>query len=39
VQALSLQDLQAAMKRALVKSNRTVAMIVNPKSASSAGGQ
>jgi predicted Zn-dependent peptidase len=39
VQALRVDDLMGAMKRSLVKSNRTVGMIVNPaKQASNEGG-
>ena len=34
VQALTVADLQAAMQRAIKRSNRTVAMIVNPASTS-----
>jgi predicted Zn-dependent peptidase len=40
VQALQVDDLLAAMKRSLVKSNRTVGLIVNPpKQASNEGGR
>jgi predicted Zn-dependent peptidase len=40
VQALAVADLMGAMKRSLVKSNRTVGMIVNPpKQASNEGGR
>ena len=40
VQALTVDDLMAAMKRSLVKSNRTVGLIVNPpKQASNEGGR
>ena len=38
VQSLTVNDVMAAMKTSLVKSNRTVAMIVNPKSAANTGG-
>jgi predicted Zn-dependent peptidase len=38
VQALTLADVEAAMKRSLVRTNRTVAMIVNPKPAAAAEG-
>ena len=31
VQSLTVDDLMAAIKRSLVKSNRTVGLIVNPK--------
>ena len=39
VQSLTPADLMAAMKRALVRSNRTVGLIVNPKTASNQGGR
>ena len=40
VQALTVGDLMAAMKRSLLKSNRTVGLIVNPpKQASNEGGR
>jgi len=40
VQALQADDLMAAMKRSLIKSNRTVGLIVNPpKQASNEGGR
>jgi len=40
VQALTVADLMAAMKRSLIKSNRTVGLIVNPpKQASNEGGR
>ena len=40
MQALTVADLMAALKRSLVKSNRTVGMIVNPtKQASNEGGR
>jgi predicted Zn-dependent peptidase len=35
VQALTVADVMGAMKKALIRSNRTVAMIVNPKPAAS----
>jgi predicted Zn-dependent peptidase len=38
VQALTLGDLKSAMEKTLVKSNRTVGMIVNAKPETSAGG-
>jgi predicted Zn-dependent peptidase len=38
VQALTVADLETAMKRSLVRTNRTVAMIVNPKPAAAAEG-
>ena len=38
VQAIRLEDLKAAMEKTLVKSNRTVGMIVNAKPESGAGG-
>ena len=40
VQALTVEDVMSAMKRSLLKSNRTVGMIVNPpKQASNEGGR
>ena len=40
MQALQVDDLLGAMKRSLVKSNRTVGLIVNPpKQASNEGGR
>jgi predicted Zn-dependent peptidase len=39
VQALTLTDLQAAMKEALRANNRTVAMIVPPKTTDAVGGR
>jgi predicted Zn-dependent peptidase len=38
VQSLTVDDLLAAMKRTLIQSNRTVGLIVNPKTETTAGG-